>query len=101
MRDRVEFHNILCEILGSTNVYFQPPENVKMNYPAIVYSTDRFDRNNADNGAYLLSKRYSVTLIEKDPDNSTVEKLAELPMSKFSNQYCSDNLYHYVFTIYY
>ena len=37
MKTRYELHEFLCEILGSRNVYFQPPESVKMKYPAIVY----------------------------------------------------------------
>ena len=35
---RLELHEILCGILNTRNAYFQPPESVKMNYPAIVYA---------------------------------------------------------------
>jgi len=33
---RLKLHEILCGILNTRNAYFQPPESVKMNYPAIV-----------------------------------------------------------------
>jgi len=32
---RIQLHEILCDVLGTRNVYFQPPESVDMNYPAI------------------------------------------------------------------
>ena len=34
---RNDLQKLLVEVLGSKNVYFQPPESVKMKYPAIVY----------------------------------------------------------------
>ena len=38
MKTRLELDEELVKILGSKNVYFQPPESLKLNYPAIVYS---------------------------------------------------------------
>lgn len=38
MGTRLELQNKLEELLGSRHVYFQPPESVKMEYPAIKYS---------------------------------------------------------------
>ena len=32
MDRRLKLHEELCDILGSRNVYFQPPETVKMKY---------------------------------------------------------------------
>ena len=34
---RLELHALLVELLGSTNVYYEPPETLKMSYPAIRY----------------------------------------------------------------
>ena len=65
---RLELHEILCTILGSRNVYFQPPESIKMNYPAIVYGLDDIDNQYANDGVYLSHRRYSVTVIDKNPD---------------------------------
>ena len=55
MRDRIGLHEILCETLGSKNVYFQPPESVKMNYPAIVYSRSDIENDHANNQVYIQS----------------------------------------------
>ena len=49
MNRRLELHELLCETLGSRQVYFQPPVNVSMRYPAIVYSRDDIRNNFADN----------------------------------------------------
>lgn len=98
---RLELHEILCEILGSGSVYFQPPESVKMNYPAIVYGLDDLDSVHANDGVYLLRRRYAVTVISEDPDTDLIGKIAVLPMCRFDRSYKSDNLNHYVFTLYY
>ena len=56
MSKRVDLGNKLKEILGSNNVYFQPPDNLKMVYPCIRY---RLEGGNAfpDNmNSYSLVK---------------------------------------------
>ena len=58
MSNRLELHEILCEVLGSRNTYFQPPESIKMNYPAIVYSRNNIDNTFADNDVYMQSYSY-------------------------------------------
>ncbi len=101
MDRRLLFHEVLCDVLGSRNVYFQPPESVKMNYPAIVYNRDGIDSKHANNGVYLSQMRYSVTVIDKDPDSPIVGKVASLPTSKFNRHYEKDNLNHDVYTIFF
>lgn len=98
---REEFNNLLEEALGSTNVYFQPPENIKMQYPAIVYNRSYAVTQYADNAPYTHAVRYSVTLIDKNPDSSTYDKLAFLPKSSFDRSYKADGLNHDIFNIYF
>lgn len=100
MHDRIDLHNILVEILGSRNVYFQPPASVKMQYPAIVYSRKNIVSEFANNGLYMLSPHYELILIDKNPDSEFVEKLLHLPYCHFDRHYEADNLNHDVFTIY-
>lgn len=101
MKRRLELHMLLCSLLGSENAYFQPPESVKMNYPAIVYSRDNINSIYADDGVYLAKRRYSLTVIDKDPDSTLVGKVAALPGCSFNRHYTSDNLNHDVFTLYF
>lgn len=98
---RLELQTKLETILGSKNVYFQPPESLKINYPAIVYSLDDYNSTFADNGVYLFHKRYSVTLIDKNPDSEFRDKIKGLPMCEFSRFYTKDNLNHYNFSLFY
>ena len=101
MGNRLELHDILCEALGSKHAYYQPPENVKMEYPAIVYSRDNIVNEFADDSVYNTRHVYQVIVIDYDPDSEIVERVAKLPTARYSRHYISDNLNHDVFTIYF
>lgn len=98
---RVKFHEILVELFGSNNVYYRPPENLKMQYPCIRYKKDNIVSTHADNMSYRKTDRYQVIVIDKKPDNEVIEKLLDLPMSSFESHYESENLNHDVISIYY
>lgn len=99
--NRIDLQNKLEEILGSRNVYFQPPESMKMNYPAIVYSRSGIKNDFANDKVYMQSYVYTVTVIDKDPDSEITCKIAELPRCKFDRNFKSGNLNHDVFTLYF
>lgn len=101
MGTRLKLQSKLEELLGSDQVYYQPPESVKMEYPAIVYSKIGISSKYADNIKYSNKTRYSVIVIDRLPDNEVVNKLLELPYSSYDRSYTSDNFNHDVLTIYY
>ena len=101
MNNRYKLQSKLEELLGSKNVYYQPPESFKMSYPAIKYIRDNIDKKVANNSAYLLKNRYQIIVISKKPDDPVVEKLLDLPLCSFDRHYVSDNLNHDVLTLYY
>ena len=101
MGTRIDLHKILCKTLGSNHVYYQPPENVKMEYPAIVYSREDIRGDYADNRIYNKRHFYELLVIDYDPDSNSVERVASLPSSRFLRHYVSDNLNHDVFLLYY
>lgn len=102
MASRLQLHDELKEILGSKNVYYQPPASVRMSYPAIRYSLEKRDILKAENEVYMTNKRYSVIVIENDPDSEIPDKvLMHFPMCAHVTRYVRDNLYHDVFTISY
>lgn len=90
---------MLCEILGSRNVYFQPPESIQMKYPAIRYSLGTIDSKHANNNPYIKSREYEIILIDRDPDSAIVDKIASIPTCRFDRPYTSNNLNHFVFTL--
>ena len=102
MERRIELGKKLRTALGSNNVYFQSPESTKMAYPAIRYSLDDIETDNADNMKYSKKRRYSVTLMDYDPDSETVDKiLTSFDYCSFDRFYISDKLNHWVFTLFY
>lgn len=102
MTRRLELDKIFRAILGTNNVYFQPPESVKMQYPCIRYELSDIDNRHADNKNYTLTDRYTVQYITKDPDNEMKRYILEtFEMCSFDRFYTSDNLNHYVYTLYY
>lgn len=101
MSNRVDLQAKLERILGSRNVYYQPPETVKMIYPAIVYSRDDINIKHANDSAYITKNRYEIIVIDKKPDNEAIEKILGLPLSSFDRHYTTDNLHHDVLTLYY
>lgn len=102
MADRFELHEELCEVLGSRNVYFQTPENVRMQYDAIRYSLGGKDIIRANNGVYRIMNRYDGVIITRDPDTDIPDRLlSHFKMCSFGSPYTADNLNHYPFTLYY
>jgi hypothetical protein len=100
-KSRLELHEVLCNLLGSRNVYFQPPPSVQMKYEAIVYSLNDISVNYADDIKYKSMKRYSVIAISKNPDSELCDKLLTLPYSELDRFYTADNLNHWVITLYF
>ena len=101
MASRLKLQNELEELLGSENVYFQPPSSVKMKYPAIKYSLSNIEIKHADDTSYNNKRVYELILIDSNPDSEFVDKLLQLPYCSFDRFYPSDNLNHYTFTLYY
>ena len=98
MNRRIQLHQILVDLLGSTNVYFQPPSTVQMKFPCIIYSRDARDEKFADNILYLGKDRYSISVVDKNPDSDIPDKVGALPLTSFSQHYVVDNLNHDVYS---
>lgn len=101
MASRLELQDELEKLLGSRNVYFQPPASVQMKYPAIRYSLSNIEKWHADGMPYKKARGYELILIDPDPDSVFVDAISMLPYCRFDRYYPSDNLNHYVFTLYF
>lgn len=100
MASRLELQKVLEDILGSRNVYYDPPESVKMRYPAIRYSLAKIENIHANNSVYKQNIAYDVTVIDPDPDNDVYSRASKLPMCSFDRHYVMDNLHHYTYRLY-
>lgn len=96
---RLELQSLLEGL--TPNVYFQPPANVALAYPCIVYQRDNLHTDFADNNPYGHEQRYQVTVIDRNPDSDIPQKLAALPRCTFDRFFVADNLNHDVYRLYF
>lgn len=101
MGNRIELQAKLVELLGEESVYYQPPETLKISYPAIIYSKSRIDARKADDSTYSKNTRYEIIVVDKRPDNPVIDKLLKLPYCSYDRYYSSNSLNHDVLTLYY
>lgn len=100
-KSRLEFHTFLESCIGSNLVYFQPPPNIIIEYPCIIYSYEKDNVTYADNIKYFNKRKYKVTYIDRNPDSKIIDVLSNSVYSTFLTHFVNDNLYHYVFEIYF
>ncbi len=107
MKARFELHKILCSVLDcpesgtECRVYFEPPENLRLQYPCLVYGISRVNARYADNRLYIACRGYDAVLITKNPDDPVWEKMLDLPMCRLDRRYMADNLHHFAYELYY
>lgn len=98
---RKSLQSLLESIIGDDQVHFQPPPDIDISYPCIVFERDNnASLNSADNIPYTWTQRYQVTYIDRNPDSDVIDKLAALPLSSFSRHFATSGLNHDVFVIY-
>lgn len=104
---RLELQELLESILAGENgedkenVYFQPPSDIQMRYPAIVYNRDSSNTQHANNQPYFRLKAYQVTVISSNPDSVIPDRVAALPMCEHQRFFSTPGLNHDVFTLYF
>ena len=101
MGQRLSVHEILVGLSDDVKVYFEPPENLNMVYPCIVYQRERIRVNHADGKPYRLTDTYLVTLIERNPDSELPMELAALPKCVHDRTFTTNGLRHNVFKLSY
>ena len=64
MSSRTDLHKILVNLLGSENVYYNPPTSKSMSYPAIRYSKETIDSLNKLNLTYFETSKYGSIIFD-------------------------------------
>lgn len=100
MRTYRDLLNLLQQVVQHNRVYFQPPENLKIGYPAVVFHLSKIEIDHASNAPYKGAREYSVTLITKDPEPDVIDEILKIPYSSLDTTYISDGMNHFVFTVY-
>ena len=100
MRTYRDLLHRLRQAVQHDRVYFQPPENLKIGYPAVVFHLSKIEIDHASDMPYKGAKEYSVTLITKDPEPDVIDEILKIPYSSLDTTYISDGMNHFVFTVY-
>lgn len=98
-RSRAELHVILKAINGVKDAYFQPKTTLE--YPCIVYDIDDEFVSRADNIVHFFKQRYTVKVIDRNPDSTIPGAIRDLPYSRYDRKYVIEGLHHFVYTLYF
>lgn len=101
MGTRLELQTLLESVQGVSKVYFQPPENLKLVYPCIVYELSGDSVIHADNANYLRKKAYTLAVIDRNPDSQVAEEVSKFDFCRFERTFSSSNLVHFQYKIFY
>lgn len=99
MGQRSQLHSLLLTFVD--DVYFQPPADLAMTYPCIVYKRDPADTIFGDNIPYKVTKKYMVTVIDENPDSDIPDKVAAMQSSRHNRSYAANQLNHDVYVLYF
>lgn len=73
---RVEVQRLLES--ATPNVYFQPPANVSMNYPCVVYHKAPPKDIHANDQRYGSRQKYTITVMDRSPDTQIAEQIVKI-----------------------
>lgn len=100
MDRRLPLHDQLLQF--SPNVYFQPPSDVRMTYPCIVYTKTGKLLEHANNRIYQNAQEYQVTVMDFNPDTTTPDLLLEhFPYSSPGTSFVRENINHTTLKLYF
>lgn len=94
-----ELNELFVSLLGSHNVYFEPPTNVVMKYPCILYESQAMTTMHAGNVPFAIQDHYRVIVIDQNPDSPYPRKIAGMQGARAARPYVSDNLHHFPFDL--
>lgn len=100
-RPQSELQAIFVGMAGVQAAYFQPDQNTKVVDPAVIYERDDSWHARSDNILWLFKKRYTVTVIDREPDSLIPDQVEALPHSTFNRFFRRNGLNHFVFQLYF
>lgn len=100
-RSPIELQGKLKAIESSVkDAYIQPPTSLQ--YPCIMIERALpSDVHFADDIKYLFLKRYTITVIDRNPLSLIPDAVERLPYTEFDRQFETDGLNHFVFQMYF
>lgn len=101
MGNRIDLQKMLEELIDTKQVYFEPPESIKLSYPCIIYGLSNEDVRFADDVKYLKKKAYDLTVISRNPDDELFDKVSDIQYCIFDRRFDTSNLTHTVYRLYF
>ena len=100
MDRRIALHNLL-KSSNPASCWFQPPDNTKLVYPAIVYKRKHGNSEYADNRTYRFTPCYEIKVFDANPDSPFIPWMVEnVPGVRYVNHYTTGGLNVEVFEVY-
>ena len=95
--------------LGVSNVYFEPPKNLQLIYPCVIFKRGADSHRSCDNRIYKLDNAYDITYVSYEPDDQManvilVGDLTHEPPFKMIRKirhYVAEGLHHDQYKLYY
>lgn len=101
-KTRTDLQKELETLLGSRNVYYNPPETLQMKYPCFVYNFREIQDRKADDTHYNMRTSYSLQYITSRVDSKMrIKVLEHFQFCRFDRFFVSDGLNHDNFVLYY
>lgn len=92
----------LSELMEGNMVKFQPPPGYQLTYPCLVYNISSGTTRFAENMPYLFTRRYTLTLMDRNPDSIFFDRIAKaFPMITVDRCFSTQGIHHFVYTLYY
>jgi len=91
----------LMNVTGATNVYYQPPPTLKMQYPCIIFEKSDEQFKHADNSVFNRMIEYQAKVVYSDPDCPIIEQMSKVRYCRFDRHYKADGMYHDVYSLYF
>lgn len=83
------------------NVYFTPPDNIQLKFPACVVTREDFEVKKANNNPYFSSMGYKLVYMSREEaDDIFIKVSSAFKYSSFRTEYKVNGLYHKVFVVY-
>jgi hypothetical protein len=99
--DRLMLHQALLDTYPGVKVYYQPPGDMLLPRPCIVYTTLQNEAAYASNQPYVIGTRFQVTLLADIPGYFDRKLMFYVPGVSVvnNNGYVSEDVIHDVFTV--
>lgn len=82
--------------------YFEPPTGMQLSYPCIIYHWEGNQDDKANNKRYRKFRRYSLVVIDYDPDSEIPDLLIDsFSYCSMDRKFTAENLNHFSLTLYY